>query len=161
MRFVTGPRRALLAGVLALVLMALTVAVQPVAADQSQAPPAAIEVPGNRPGLGLVFNDLEAATAPPTTAAPATTTTRPTKRTSRPPTTTVPPTTVPPTTRSGSSDRRVTGVRRRRLLAPIALLLVAAAACGDDDGDTSTGGPGSTEPAPVDRSSTPPARTTS
>ena len=40
-------------------------------------------------------------------------------------------------------------MRRRQLLAPLALLLVAAAACGDDDGDTSTGGPGSTEPSPV------------
>jgi len=62
MRFVTAPRRALTAGVLALVPLSLTIAVQPVAADRLQTPPAATEVPGNRPGLGLVFNDLEAAT---------------------------------------------------------------------------------------------------
>jgi len=41
-------------------------------------------------------------------------------------------------------------VRRRPWLVPFAVLLVAgAAACGDDDGETSTGGPASTEPAPV------------
>jgi hypothetical protein len=66
MRHIAGPSRAVVAGTIAFVLIVLTVAVQPVAAGRSGAsspagaPHPAGEVPGNRPGHGLVFNDLDA-----------------------------------------------------------------------------------------------------
>ena len=69
MRFVTEPRRAFVAGALLLVLIVTAVAVQPVSAHQSgrtghaHAPQQDRDLPGNRPGQGLVYNDLEVADA--------------------------------------------------------------------------------------------------
>lgn len=65
MRHITGPRRGFVAALAALVLIVLTVAVQPVAASRSEAAApgrrSTGDLPGNRPGQGLVFNDLEVA----------------------------------------------------------------------------------------------------